>query len=69
MYLEECSSKEKFLATLQCGHKAKEDHATFLVTETEKIKTAQADLKTERQKVSVAVAVLDIATTTNPLHS
>jgi hypothetical protein len=55
----------KFLGTLECGQKAKEDHATLLHTETEKIRKAQPDLKTERQRVSVAVAVLDIATTFN----
>jgi hypothetical protein len=67
LYVEVCSSKEKFLAKLECGQKAKEDHATLLDTDNEKIKKTQADLKTERQKVSVAVAVLDIATITNPL--
>jgi len=40
---------------------------TLLDIETEKLKKEQADLETEFQKVSVAVAVLDIATTTNPL--
>jgi hypothetical protein len=67
IYLEVCSSKEKFLATLDCGLKTKEDHATRLDTETEEIKKALADLKTERQNESFAVALLDIATTTNPL--
>jgi hypothetical protein len=66
-YLEVCSSKEKFLTTLECGQKAKEDHATLLDTETKKINNVQADLKTERQKASVAVAVLDNETTTKPL--
>jgi hypothetical protein len=69
MYLEVCSSKEKFPATLECGQKAKEDHATPLDTETEKLRKAQADIETERQMASVAVAVLDIATTTDGMCS
>ena len=45
----------------------KNNTTTLLDIETEKLKKEQADLETEFQKVSVAVAVLDIATTTNPL--
>ena len=66
LYPEVCSSKEKLLATLECEQKAKKDLATLLNIETEKLGKAQADLETERQKVSVAVAVLNVATTTNP---
>jgi hypothetical protein len=67
LYVEVCSSKEKLLATLECEQNAKKDLATLLDIETEKLKKAQADLQTERQKVSVAVAVLDVATTTDRL--
>jgi len=45
----------------------KNNPATLLDIETEKLKKEKADLETEFQQVSVAVAVLDIATTTNPL--
>jgi hypothetical protein len=68
LYFDVCSSKDKFLEILECGQKAKKDLATFLGIGTEKLRKAQADLQTERQKVSVAVAVLDIATTTDPLR-
>jgi len=68
LYVEVCSSKEKLLATLDCEQKAKKDLATLLDIETEKLTKAQADLETERQKVSAAVAVLNITTTTDPLH-
>jgi len=34
---------------------------------TEKLRKTQADLENERQEISVAVAVLNIATTTDPL--
>jgi hypothetical protein len=64
LYLEMCSSKEKLLATLECEQKAKKDLATLLGKETEKLRTAQAELETEQ---SVAMAVLDIATKANPL--
>jgi len=67
LYVEVCSSKEKLMATLECGQKAKKDLATLRDIETEKLRKAEADLETEHQKVSVAVAVLDIATTANPL--
>jgi hypothetical protein len=67
LYLEMCSSKEKILATLECEQKAKEALATLLDIDTGKLKKAQADLETECQKVSVAVAVLDIVTTTDRL--
>jgi hypothetical protein len=43
LYLEVCSSKEKFLATLECEQKVKKDLATLLDIETEKLKKAQAD--------------------------
>jgi len=62
-----CSSKEKLLPTLECEQKAKKDLATLLDIETKKLRKAQANLETDRQKVSVAVAVLNIPTTTNPL--
>jgi len=65
--VEVCSSKEKILATLDCEQKAKKDLAILLDIETEKLRKAQADLETERQKVSVAVAVVNIAPTTDPL--
>jgi len=65
--LEMCSSKEKLLAKLKCERKSKKDLATLLVTETEKLRKAQADLETEHQKVSVGVTVLDIVTTSDPL--
>jgi len=68
LYLEVCSSKAKLLATLECEQKAKKNLATPLDIETEKLRKAQADLETERQKVIVAVAVLDIATTTDRLN-
>jgi len=45
----------------------KNNSATLLDIEYEKLKKEQADLETEFLKVSVAVAVLDNATTTNPL--
>ena len=67
LYVEVCSSKEKLLATLECEQKAKKDLATLLDIETEKLRKARAHLETERQKVSVAVAVLNISTTTDPL--
>ena len=65
LYLEVCSSKEKLLATLECEQKAKKDLTTLLDMETENLRKAQADLETGRQKVSVAVVVLNIPTTTN----
>ena len=34
---------------------------------TEKLRKTQADLENERQEISVAVSVLNIATTTDPL--
>jgi hypothetical protein len=68
LYVEVCSSKEKLLATLECEWKAKKDLATLLDVETEQLKKAQADLETDRRKVSVAVAVLKIATTSDPLR-
>ena len=67
LYLELCRSKEKLLAMLECEQKARKYLATLLDIETEKLRKAQADLETERQKVSAAVAVLNIATTANPL--
>ena len=67
LYLEVCIPKEKFLAICECKLKVKKVLSTLLDIETEKLKEGRADLETERQKVSVAVAVLDIATTTNPL--
>jgi len=67
LYLEVCSSKEKLLTTLKCEQKAKKDLATFLDIVTEKLRKTQADLENERQEISVAVAVLNIATTTDPL--
>jgi len=67
LYLAVCSSKEKILATLNCEQKAKKYLATLLYIETEQLSKAKADLETERQKASSAVAVLDIATTADPL--
>ena len=55
----------KLLATLKCEQKATKDLATLLNIETEKLRKAQTDLETERQKVSVVVAVLNIATATD----
>lgn len=66
LYLEVCSSKEKLLATLECEQKAKKDLATLLDLETEKLRMTQAELETERQKVSIAAEVLNIPT--NPPH-
>jgi len=40
-----CSSKEKFLPTLECEQKVKKE---LLDIETEKLKKAQADLESER---------------------
>jgi len=68
LYVKVCSSKEKLLATLGCEQKAKKDLATLLDIETEKLRKAQADLETKRQDVSVAVAVLNIPTTSDPLR-
>jgi hypothetical protein len=68
LYVEVCSSKEKLLATLECEQKAKKDLATLLDIETEQLRKAQADLEAERRKVSVAVVVLNIATTSDPLR-
>jgi membrane-associated HD superfamily phosphohydrolase len=65
LYVEVCSSKEKLLATLECEQKAKKDLATLLDIGTEKLRKAQADLETECQKVSAAVAVLDMASPTD----
>jgi ferritin len=39
-----CSSKEKFLATLDCEQKVKKEVATLLDVGTEKLKKAQAVL-------------------------
>jgi hypothetical protein len=69
LYVEVCISKEKILTTVECEQKAKKEFAALLDIETEKLRKAQADLETERQKVSVAGAVLNIPTTTNPLCS
>ena len=68
LYVEVCSSKEKPLATLECEQKAEKDHASLLDIETEKLRKAEAVLETEHQKVSVAVAVLDIAATADRLY-
>jgi hypothetical protein len=38
IYFEVGSSKKELLATLECGQKAKENHATRLDRETEKLK-------------------------------
>jgi hypothetical protein len=65
LYLVVCRSTEKFLATLECEQKVKKEVATLLDVGTEKLKKEQAVLETERQKVSVAVAVPDIETTTH----
>ena len=67
LYLAGCSSKDKLLATLECEQKAKKVLATLLDIETEQLRKAQVDLETEHQKVSAAVAVLDIATTADRL--
>jgi len=67
LYLAVCSSKEKLLAILECEQKAKEYLATLLDIETEQLRKAKADLETECQKASVAVAVLDIANTADSL--
>jgi len=66
LYIEECSSVEKLKGTLECERRANKDLATLLDI-TKKLRMVQADLKTERQKVSVAVVVLNIATTTDRL--
>jgi hypothetical protein len=55
------------LSILECEQKVKKHLAALMDIETEKLKKAQAGLETERQKVSVAVAVLDIATTADRL--
>ena len=65
--IEECSSEEKLKAILECEQKTKKDLATLLDIETEKLRKAQADLGTEHQKISVAVVVLNTATTTDRL--
>ena len=65
LYLEVCSSKQKFLATLKCKDKAKNDPATLRHIETEMLRKALAELK----KVSAAVAVLNVGTTTDPLRN
>ena len=67
LYLEVFSSKEQLLATLKCEQKAKKDLATIQDLETEKLRKAQAGLETERQRLNVAVAALNIPTTTNQL--
>jgi hypothetical protein len=59
--------KGKLLAILECEQKAKKDLAALLDIETEKLRKGEADLETVRQNVSFAVAVLNIATKTNPL--
>jgi len=51
------------MPTPECEQKAKKDLATLLDIETEKWRKAQVDLEADRQKVSFAVAVLNIATT------
>ena len=68
LYLEVCSSKEKLLTTPKYEQKAQKDLATLLDIVTEKLRKTQADLEIERQEISVAVAVLNIATTTDPLY-
>jgi len=68
LYVEVCGSKEKLLASLEYEQKAKKDLATLLDIETEQLRKAQADLEAERRKVSFAVAVLNVATTSDPRH-
>ena len=59
--------KRETSGNTEVRREGKNNPATLLDIETEKLKKEQADLDTEFQKISVAVAVLDIATTTNPL--
>jgi len=48
LYLKLYSSKENFLAKFECEQKAKNDLATLLDIETEKLRKAQPELETER---------------------
>jgi len=59
--------KRETSGNTEVWREGKNNPSTLLDIETEKLIKEQTDLGTEFQKVSVAVAVLDIATTTNPL--